>query len=59
MFPNIMAGYLDIGAFGENTVERNKCRETLELAEEQLSCQALSTKEKCQDETTVPDESTV
>ena len=53
-----MAGYLNISAFGEDTVtvDRYECRETLELVEEQLSCQALSAKEKCQDETT---ESTV
>ena len=55
-----MAGYLDINAFSETTVERNECRETLklELVEEQSLCQASSDKQKCQD-ATVPDESTV
>ncbi len=55
-----MAGYLDIGAFGETTVvEINKCRETLELIEEKSLNQASSAEEKCQDEATVSDESTV
>ena len=41
-----MAGYLDISAFSETTVERNECRETLklELVEEQSLCQASSDK---------------
>ena len=54
-----MAGYMDIGAFGGTAAEINKCRETLELIEEQPFCQALSAKEKCQDEAPVPDESSV
>ena len=40
-----IAGYLDISAFSETTVERNECRETLkELVEEQSLCQASSDK---------------
>jgi hypothetical protein len=55
-----MAGYLDIGAFGETAVaEINECREALELIEEQSLNQASSDKEKCQDEATVSDESIV
>ena len=54
-----MAGYLDIGAFGGTAMEVNKCRETLELVEEQLLCQTSSAKEKCQDEAPAPDESIV
>ena len=52
-----MAGYLDVSAFRETIVERNKCRETLklELVEEQSLCQVLSDKQKCQD-APVPDE---
>ena len=56
-----MAGYLDIGAFGENTVERSEYRETLELVEEQSSrnCQASNSMAN-QTEALVPnDESTV
>ena len=41
-----MAGYLDIGAFGETIAERNKHRETLESVEEQSLCQALSVEEE-------------
>ena len=56
-----MAGYLDVGAFGENTVERNECRETLELVEEQSSCNCQASNAMAsQTEATVPnDESTV
>ena len=56
-----MAGYLDIGAFGENTVERSECRETLELVEEQLSCDCQASNAMAsQTEATVPnDESTI
>ena len=56
-----MAGYLDIGAFGENTVERSECRETLELVEEQLSCDCQASNAMAsQTEAIVPnDESTV
>jgi hypothetical protein len=55
-----MAGYLEISAFGETTVaEINKCREALELIEEQLLNQASSAEEQCQDEAIEPDESTV
>ena len=57
-----MAGYLDIVAFsGETTVtEINKCRETLELVEEQsINNQASSAKEECQDAAPLLDESTV
>ena len=56
-----MAGYLDVGAFGENTVERNECRETLELVEEQSSCNCQASNAMAsQTEATVPnDESTI
>ena len=54
-----MAGYLDIGAFGGTAMEINKCKETLELIEEQSLCQTSSAKEKYQDKAPVPDESTV
>ncbi len=55
-----MAGYLDLGAFGETAVaEINECRETLELIEEKALSQASSAEEKCQDEAIAPDESTV
>ena len=56
-----MAGYLDIGAFGENTVERSEYRETLELVEEQLTCDCQASNAMAsQTEATVPnDESTV
>ena len=54
-----MAGYLDIGAFGRTAEVTSECREGgLELVEELLLCQAPSG-EKYQDETLVPDESTV
>ena len=41
-----MAGYLDIGAFGETIAERNERRETLESVEGQSLYQALSAKEE-------------
>ena len=53
-----MAGYLDIGAFGETTVETSECREALELDIELVPCQG-SNEEKHQDEASVTDESNV
>ena len=59
-----MAGYSDVVSFsGETTAaEINKCRETLELVEEQsiaINNQASSAKEECQDTAPLSDESTV
>ena len=58
-----MAGYMDIGAFGETTMVINKNTEILEelvaLTEEHSPCQALSAKEEWQNEARISDESTV
>ena len=57
-----MAGYLDIGTFGETTVVINESTEILEESVKEHSlCQVSSAKEECQDEAhaRVSDESTV
>ena len=53
-----MAGYLDIGAFGETTVETSECRQALEPDIELVPCQG-SSEEKHQYEAPITDESNV
>ena len=54
-----MAGYLDVGAFGETTEQIGEGREGLELDKEQSLSQVSSAKEQRQDEGTEPEESTM